>query len=74
MKDEVKSFLEFKLNNAVKKYIIKIQAFAKKILGVKKMKKRRLFSLKIQKRFRGFILRKRYQDYLSQLEKIEKYI
>lgn len=58
MKDEVKSYLEFKLNNAVMKYIVKIQAFSRKILGVKKMKKRRIRALKIQKNFRGFILRK----------------
>lgn len=60
MKDEVKSFLEFKLNQAVMKFIVKIQAFGRQILGVKKMKKKRTFSKKIQKNVRGFLLRHWY--------------
>lgn len=57
MKDEVKSFLEFKLNQAVMKFIVKIQAFGRRILGVKKMKKKRFSTKKLQKNVRGFLLR-----------------
>ena len=57
MKDEVKSFLEFKLNQAVMKFIVKIQAFGRQILGVKKMKKKRNSTKKLQKNVRGYLLR-----------------
>lgn len=57
MKDEVKNFLEFKLNQAVMKYIVKIQTTSRKCLGLKKMKKKRKFSLKLQKNIRGYLIR-----------------
>jgi len=43
MKDEVKTYLEFKLNQALMKYIVKIQAKEKGHLGKIKQKKKKIF-------------------------------
>jgi myosin heavy subunit len=57
MKDEVKNILECKLNQAVRKYILKIQAICRKILIRKKMKVKRRMVQILHKKVRGFLMR-----------------
>lgn len=59
MKDEVKIFLECKLNQTYMQYIIKIQSYVRRQKQTNQLKKVRLNVSKIKKKVKWFLLRKK---------------
>ena len=59
MKDEVKIFLESKLNQTYMQYIVKIQSFVKRMIKRKKIKKLRQNVIMIKKFVKGLLIRQK---------------
>ena len=59
MKDEIKIYLECKLNQTFMQYIVKIQSHGRRKKQVKKLSKMRIKSLIIQVRIKGFLFKKK---------------
>ena len=60
MKDEIKIYLECKLNQTYMQYIVKIQSYGRRKKEIKKLTKLKMKSLFIQVCVRGFLFRKKY--------------
>jgi len=67
MKDEVKIYLECKLTQTYMKYIMLIQSSQRMLRAKLKLKKKKKLSLVIQRRFKGFALRKRFKSFKNKL-------
>ena len=59
MKDEVKIFLESKLNQTYMQYIVKIQSFVKRMIKRKKIQKLRQNVIMIKKFVKGLLIRQK---------------